>query len=605
MAKKPKEPCNKANGNNVSSSGSSDVFKTLFGDIPEQSTTSSIFSTDNPFRRKPFDRSETPTQQKLGSRLDSAEVVENPKSGDSDKPNSVELKKRKKDAEQRPYLNSDSVGEASEIHLESKKSKKAKPEYPGFDSKLRAGKKGRNAVLGSDSKEFSVKGKGKKGDFGMKSKGMSYKEEKASLDVVIESEDYSGKGEGENPNVAMELNGTVNLDSERKGKKKKKRKRDEVEAEYESKRYGVVAVQDGGEEGNLGGVGVGKKRKKLDNPEDMMVSKEGFDDEGKLLRTVFVGNLPLKVKKKALLKEFSKFGEVESVRIRSIPLIDTKVPRKGAIINKKINDAADSVHAYIVFKTEEHAHASLAHNMAVVGGNHMRVDRACPPRKKLKGDDTPLYDNKKTVFVGNLPFDVKTEEIYELFSGINGLESNIEAIRVIRDPNTNVGKGIAYVLFKTRDAANLVIRKRNLKLRDRELRLYHAKSNSTPSKRKNSSLEEANNTPTKKFAPNSSTPDGSNKVKSRADISYQGLRATKSGVQKKFHPKIIEPVNLKTKAQQVQKPKERKQKRPAVAARKVNVLKGSGALKQAGTKRKLDNRTPDSARRNKKTRKFR
>lgn len=42
-----------------------------------------------------------------------------------------------------------------------------------------------------------------------------------------------------------------------------------------------------------------------------------------------------------------------------------------------------------------------------VGGNHIRVDRACPPRKKLKGDDVPLYDCKRTVFVGNLPFDVK------------------------------------------------------------------------------------------------------------------------------------------------------------------------------------------------------
>ncbi|CAL5399971.1 unnamed protein product [Camellia sinensis] len=147
---------------------------------------------------------------------------------------------------------------------------------------------------------------------------------------------------------------------------------------------------------------LGEKRKKIDDSVDMVVSKEGFDDEDKLLRTVFVGNLTLKVKKKALFKEFSQFGEVESVRIRSIPLLDTKKPRKGAIIQKKINDVVDSVHAYIVFETEQAAQASLAHNMAVI-----RVDRACPPRKKLKGDNAPLYDNKRMVFVGNLPFDVK------------------------------------------------------------------------------------------------------------------------------------------------------------------------------------------------------
>ncbi|GKD34088.1 RNA-binding protein 34, partial [Tanacetum coccineum] len=108
------------------------------------------------------------------------------------------------------------------------------------------------------------------------------------------------------------------------------------------------------------------------------------------------------------------------------------------------------VNAYIVFKTEDSAQASLAHNMAVVGGNHIHVDRACPPRKKLKGENAPLYDSKRTVFIGNLPFDVKDEELYQLFSSFNNLKDCIEAIRVVRDPGTSMGKGIAYVLFTTR-----------------------------------------------------------------------------------------------------------------------------------------------------------
>uniref|UniRef100_M4DZX1 RRM domain-containing protein n=1 Tax=Brassica campestris TaxID=3711 RepID=M4DZX1_BRACM len=112
----------------------------------------------------------------------------------------------------------------------------------------------------------------------------------------------------------------------------------------------------------------------------MVVSKEGFDDERKLLRTVFVGNLPLKFKKKLILKEFRKFGEVESVRIRSVPIVD------------------------VSFRTflEQAAEASLAHNMSLIDGNHIRVDRACPPRKKLKGSKrkqesrTPdSFSNKK------------------------------------------------------------------------------------------------------------------------------------------------------------------------------------------------------------------
>ena len=45
---------------------------------------------------------------------------------------------------------------------------------------------------------------------------------------------------------------------------------------------------------------------------------------------------------------------------------------------------------------------------------------------------------------------LQDEEIYQLFCSIDSLESSIEAVRVIRDPHTSVGKGIAYVLFKTR-----------------------------------------------------------------------------------------------------------------------------------------------------------
>lgn len=45
---------------------------------------------------------------------------------------------------------------------------------------------------------------------------------------------------------------------------------------------------------------------------------------------------------------------------------------------------------------------------------------------------------------------LQDEELYQLFCGMSNLESSIEAVRVVRDQHLNVGKGIAYVLFKTR-----------------------------------------------------------------------------------------------------------------------------------------------------------
>lgn len=105
-------------------------------------------------------------------------------------------------------------------------------------------------------------------------------------------------------------------------KNKKKRKRNEIEEEYEARKLGgAVEKRIEGKETKSVPV-VGEKRKTADDSAEMVVSKEGFDDESKLQRTVFVGNLPLKMKRKALLKEFKQFGEIESVRIRSVPILD-------------------------------------------------------------------------------------------------------------------------------------------------------------------------------------------------------------------------------------------------------------------------------------------
>ncbi|EOA13222.1 hypothetical protein CARUB_v10026247mg [Capsella rubella] len=428
------------------------------------------------------------------------------------------------------------------------------------------------------------------------------KTKKSKKEKISKSPDSGDDGvdEKETNSEVIEGSGLVS--------KRKKRKRDEIENEYETKKYGSVEVKKEKK--------VGEKRKKADEVADTMVSKEGFDDESKLLRTVFVGNLPLKVKKKVILKEFSKFGVVESVRIRSVPIVDSKRTRKGAIMLKQINEKASSVHAYVVFETEQSAEASLAHNMSLIAGNHVRVDRACPPRKKQKGqDDAHLYDPKRTVFMGNLPFDVKDEEVYQLFTGKSNLENTIEAVRVIRDPHLNIGKGIAYVLFKTREAANLVIKKGYLKLRERELRISRVKPDATPSKRK-SNPSEAYSPAQKRLQKDkvvTPTPTG------KASLSYQGVRASKSGddkkkpyqkssAQSKMRPRGSSSNEDNKKAGNNSALKQRSQKRPAVAARKAKAnakgSKESGGKRFAGTKRKQENRTPESFSKKKKAKRF-
>ena len=71
-----------------------------------------------------------------------------------------------------------------------------------------------------------------------------------------------------------------------------------------------------------------KKRTETNDDYDEPVNDakiKQFDDEEKLKRTVFIGNLPLNVKKKALVKQFSQYGPIESARLRSIPLLDVRL----------------------------------------------------------------------------------------------------------------------------------------------------------------------------------------------------------------------------------------------------------------------------------------
>ncbi|XP_038905328.1 nucleolar protein 12 [Benincasa hispida] len=565
------------------------VFETLFGRAGVENPGVSIFSSDNPFRRKDSDSNPAPAEKSP--------------TGTSDTRYVDDVKSRKKGKEKRVGTDLDSAEEGVKSSSEIKKSKK----------KEKSRDRGLDNVDDDDD-----------GERGSKSQGVLKKNKKKSAvlgsETTEKSPEFSGELKMDDQRVDSKLGENVKSMKERK-----KRKRDELEREYETKKYGVSEVAEDEGEGSGGNV-VGKKRKALDDSSEMMVTKEGFDDESKLLRTVFVGNLPLKVKKKALGKEFSQFGEIESVRIRSVPIdiANSKKPRKGAILSKKLNEAADSSHAFVVFKTEESAQAALSHNMAVFAGNHIRVDRACPPHKKLKVGNGPIYDPKRTVFVGNLPFDVKDEELYQLFCGISNMGSSVEAIRVIRDPKVNVGKGFAYVFFKTREAANSVVNNQKLELRGRTLRLFHAKPNptSTPLTKRKRPPTEADYTPAKKNAVASGvgTPDSSKRVTPKATIaSYQGLRASKSGSQKKIHTKGSstkwpkshsnskeKPVDHKRK--RPEKTSERKGKRPAVANRKAVVKatkNGVASPKQAGVKRKSDSRTPGSSQRNKRVKRFR
>ena len=227
-------------------------------------------------------------------------------------------------------------------------------------------------------------------------------------------------------------------------------------------------------------------------------------------RTVFLGNVSTeairsKNARKELLKHLSSVVEnlppndpphkLVSLRFRSTAFVASAGPKKAAYAKKELMDATTkSTNAYVVYSAEATAQKSAAQlNGTVVNGRHLRADYLGSPS---------LTDHKRCIFVGNLPLvddetalpdnadqgenlkpqrpkakqpaDVE-EGLWQTFEKCG----KIESVRVVRDRETRVGKGFAYVQFKDENAvesALLMDGKKIPPMLPRVLRVVRAKS---------------------------------------------------------------------------------------------------------------------------------
>lgn len=215
--------------------------------------------------------------------------------------------------------------------------------------------------------------------------------------------------------------------------------------------------------------------------------KHDINDPKVLVRTIFVGNIPASAKKKALTSLFQTYGTIESVRLRSVPLKkDVILPRKAAVASGAVDPTRGSAHAYIIYTDIESAqNAVKKQNMKEWLGQHLRVDIAATASKKSTtgGDKAEKsadvkYDPTRSVFIGNLHLEATDEELIRFFiHGVGaGGENELEAVRIVRDAHTSIGKGIAYALFKTPAGRRAALGLNGRKLRERPLRITSIKS---------------------------------------------------------------------------------------------------------------------------------
>uniref|UniRef100_A0A672N3R7 RRM domain-containing protein n=1 Tax=Sinocyclocheilus grahami TaxID=75366 RepID=A0A672N3R7_SINGR len=269
-----------------------------------------------------------------------------------------------------------------------------------------------------------------------------------------------------------------------------------------------------------------KHRKAVKNMAEERIKKK---------RTVFVGNLPPSCTKKMLLSLFKQAGAIESVRFRSVVQEDPTMSRKVAAIQRKVHPKKQNINAYIVFKEEETAAGALKWNgQEIQPGFHIRVDRV----SQHSG-----HDHKRSIFVGNLPYDIMELPVREHFEDCG----NVEAVRLVRDRESGMGKGFGYVLFESPDSVMLALKLDGSKLLDRNIRVKRSvkkeKEKKTPpgrpSRFKGSKQEIRNKTGGKNFKTNpgkKQTPASSFKGEMADPTAKRG-----KGLKKKFKHKNKKP----------------------------------------------------------------
>ena len=205
--------------------------------------------------------------------------------------------------------------------------------------------------------------------------------------------------------------------------------------------------------------------------------KEKREEEEK--RTIFVGNLPADITRRALAGIFKPCGEVSSSRLRSVAVAGVKLPPEQAGNQKLMRQVcantgkllADTpkkcAQGYVVFKSVESVEKALKLNNSTYQSHTLRVDHA-----------SPTIEPGHSVFVGNLPYGADEETLREHFEeklsegDFNEADGDpISGVRIIRDNATQKCKGFGYVILRDATLVPLALQLHESKYMKRELRV--------------------------------------------------------------------------------------------------------------------------------------
>jgi nucleolar protein 12 len=264
---------------------------------------------------------------------------------------------------------------------------------------------------------------------------------------------------------------------------------------------------------------------------------------------------------------------------------DGNEPRKIKVLKGKLNAERANATAFVVYDDAASARAATAAlNMKEFEGRHIRVDLASKPsiiRSEV------VYDHTRSVFLGHLPFNVDDEDVIRLFNKNKeypDLRKSVEAVRVVRDRKTTMGKGIGFVLFKTPAQARTALLLDGSKLGDREIRVSKAARSKAPKPGTPSKARAEPKVATGAERRNPKLRDeGGDASTSRGTNAWEGSRSRPGGKSSKSAQRGGEAQRGAPGARQtsskagIAKAAKRSGKRPAVAARKAKAKASAAA----------------------------
>lgn len=248
---------------------------------------------------------------------------------------------------------------------------------------------------------------------------------------------------------------------------------DEIESENEEINKKVLEAEKVEESSDEEDEDAEKTQKVVKNEVEKKEGGEERMTEEEIKRTLFVGNVPFSVKvKKELKKIFNKHGQIETMRIRTVPIKDGRYTPKLAVIKNELHPERTTVNVYIKYADEESIEKALVENNTVLNDNHLRVSRSSSTGAE--------HDPKCSVFIGNLPFAMEDEALRTKFEKCG----EIHSVRIIRDKKTNAGKGFGYVNFESKDGVELALAltEEDLTVKNRILRVKRCTQTTTKKK---------------------------------------------------------------------------------------------------------------------------